>query len=69
MIIEVKKNGDRKEVNLYYSKRSKSSYQTFINQDYNSLLQLFFDLQREGFPIKRAAIEFLKKIEKEDWLF
>ena len=69
--LEVKKNGEAVEANLYYNKvkRGRSFYRIIVNKDYNTLLLLLFDLRREGFPVDRAVKEFINKGKEEDWLF
>ena len=71
MILEVKNHKSNKEVNLFYSKNSKSHYHNIIDRDPNKLAQVIEDLHFEGYPMEKACKQFLERLEKfkrKDWL-
>lgn len=64
----MKKHSGNYEVNLFYSKRSKSQYHNIIDKDPNRIAQILIDLMLEGYPIEEAIKRFNRKIEKQDWI-
>ena len=66
--MELKKNKDNYEVNVFYSSNSKSHYTNIMNKDYNRIAQILIDLYVLGFPIDKAIKVFSKKLNKKDWL-
>ena len=68
MNLEFKKHKENYEINLFSSKKSKSSYRNIIDKDVNKLAQILIDLYMYGFPIEKAMRIFYEKIKKKDWL-
>jgi len=68
VILEVKKHKTNYEVNVFYSKNSKSHYHNIIDKDPNKLAQILIDLYLEGFPIDKAIQEFKERLGNKDWL-
>lgn len=66
--LELKRHKEDYEVNLFYSKNSKSHYHNIIDKDYNRLSQILMDLYLEGFPVEEAFKIFFAKVNKKDWL-
>jgi len=68
MILELKKNRENFEVNVFSNKGSKSSYRNIIDKDVNKLAQILIDLFMFGFPIEKAIHIFNERMRKKDWL-
>lgn len=68
MNLEIKKNKENYEVNVFTSRGSKSSYRNIIDKDVNKLAQVLIDLELYGFPIRRAIHIFNERMNKKDWL-
>lgn len=68
MILEVKNNKGNRDVNIYASKHSKSSYHNIIDKDPKKIAQVLIDLMFEGFPIDKAVEIFRARVHKRDWL-
>jgi type II secretory pathway component PulF len=66
--LEFKKHRDNYEINVFYSKNSKSHYTNILDKDVNKLAQILIDLMLEGFPIEKAISIYKKKMKKKDWL-
>jgi hypothetical protein len=66
--LEMKKSKDNFEVNLFFSKTSKSHYRNIIDKNPKKLAQILIDLMIEGFPIIEAIKIFNKRVKSRDWL-
>lgn len=67
-ILESKPHKDKYEVNLYYSKNSKSHYHNIVDKDPNALARIFMDWYLEGIPVEEAYAKFIKRLKRKDWL-
>lgn len=67
-ILELKKHNKNYEVNVFYSKRSKSGYTNIIDKDPNKIAQVLIDIYLEGFPVDKAIKIFSDRIRSKDWL-
>jgi len=68
MHLEVKKNRENYEVNIFSGKNSKSQYHNIITRDPNRLAQVLIDLMIQGFPVEKAIKIVHERIKKHDWM-
>lgn len=68
MRLELKKNKENLEVNIFESAGGKSIYTNLITKDPKRLAQIFLDIYFLGFPIDKAAHIFIKRLREKDWL-
>ena len=68
MELEIKPHKDKYEVNLKYSKRSKSCYTNLIDIDIRHVAKVLVDLELQGFPMRESMILAIKKLDSKDWL-
>lgn len=68
MELEIKPHKDKYEVNLKYSKRSKSCYTNILDKDVKHVAQVLIDLELQGFPLREAMILAIHRLDNKDWL-
>jgi len=68
MFLEFKKHRAGYEINVFDSKKSKSSYRNIIDRDPTKLAQILIDLYMIGFPIDKALKIYNEKMNRKDWL-
>lgn len=68
MILDIKKNKENYEVNVFHNKKSKSHYWNLITKDPQRLAQILIDLEIQGFPITKAISIFMQRMRTKDWM-
>lgn len=66
--LKLKKNKENYELNLFYSKTSKSHYNNFIDKDPHKLAQILIDLIIDGFPVEKAIKVMRQRIKRKEWM-
>ena len=68
MRMEIKQHRQGYEVNLFYSKNSRSHYHTIL-RDWRGLEQFLIDLTLEGkIDVDKAISGWRERLKKKDWL-
>jgi len=67
-IVDIKRNRERYDLNVFFNKNSKSHYTNIMDKDAKKLALVFLDLYYEGFPIEKAYKLMKEMIEDKDWL-
>lgn len=65
--MNLKRNKENFNVNVFYSSNSKSHYGNVLTKDAKRLAQIFIDLNFEGFPIEKAFKIFKERTDQKDW--
>lgn len=66
--LELKRNRENFELNLFERKGSKSYYQNIITPNPKQLAQILTDLRMFGFKVDEAIKIYLSRMKNRDWL-
>lgn len=66
--MNLKRNRENFEVNLYHNVETHSFYNNIIDKDPQKIAQIFIDLMIYGFPIEKAIKIFKKRVSEHDWI-
>ena len=65
--MDLKKNKENYEINVFHNKKSRSHYTNIVTKDPKRLALIFIDLIMMGFPVEKAFKIAKGKIRKKDW--